>query len=515
MRTIIKFLVACILYTVYTSNTCCIAQVKQYTISSEVVIDKIRGGLLGQILGNINGMPHEMQYLQEPGDVYNYTPSLPDGAFTDDDTDFEWVYVMEMQRNRNVYLSPTQINRFWKERINSGIWCANRYARHLMDIGIQSPLTGNTLLNPWAEFNVSGQFLCETYGLICPGMPQTASKISLNKTLVAIDGEPAQTTQLFSTMIAMAFVEKNMNTLLDHGMMSLDKNCKIRCIIIDVREWHAAYPEDWKKVRQLIKEKYSQDNQKMRDMNGYELNTAAIIASLLYGKGDFAETLKHSFNFGWDADCNAATVGTILGVQYGYRKMMCGNTRSSPNWQIVDRYKNTRREAMPNDETITSFADRIIELFEMVNLENGGAKVIEDNKVVFKIALEKPAMIKNINESHEAKEAFLSHWESKIKELLRSSCKEERARATYMAICLDIAPALAKSAPKLWETACHDLSGYWKVMNNLFYGGDFNGLNLLKQKFTTAGFKTPRKGFYESDIYNDTIVWKNPIEIYN
>lgn len=33
------------------------------TISAGVVRDKIRGGLLGRILVNLNGIPHEMSYI--------------------------------------------------------------------------------------------------------------------------------------------------------------------------------------------------------------------------------------------------------------------------------------------------------------------------------------------------------------------------------------------------------------------------------------------------------------------
>ena len=31
-----------------------------------------------------------MKYIDEPGNVQEYTPALPDGAWTDDDTDIEW-----------------------------------------------------------------------------------------------------------------------------------------------------------------------------------------------------------------------------------------------------------------------------------------------------------------------------------------------------------------------------------------------------------------------------------------
>jgi hypothetical protein len=43
----------------------------------EVLRDKIRGGLLGQLLGNLNGLEHEMKYINEPGNVQKYTPALP------------------------------------------------------------------------------------------------------------------------------------------------------------------------------------------------------------------------------------------------------------------------------------------------------------------------------------------------------------------------------------------------------------------------------------------------------
>lgn len=137
-------------------------------LPADVLRDKIRGGLLGQILGNLNGLPHEMKYIHEPGNVTDYVPALPDGARTDDDTDFEWVYICVMQNENRLLLPPHRIARLWRTRINQRIWCSNQYARQLLDLGIEPPLTGMSVLNPWADFNISGQFICETFGLIAP-----------------------------------------------------------------------------------------------------------------------------------------------------------------------------------------------------------------------------------------------------------------------------------------------------------------------------------------------------------
>ncbi len=479
-------------------------------IPAEVIIDKIRGGLLGQILGNLNGIPHEMQYINEPGNVKNYIPSLPTGAWTDDDTDFEWVYVVEMQKRKNVFLSADEIADLWKERINRRIWCANRYARFLMDIDIKPPYTGYVSLNPWSEFNVSGQFLSETFGLIAPAMPQTAAKIGLNYTTVAIDGEPAQTTQLFTSMISMAFVEKDMNKILDAGIAALDPKSKTLQIVQDVKKWHGQYPDNWRNTRRLLKEKYMQEGGGMRDKNGTELNTGAIIAALLYGEGDFAETVKLSFNMGWDADCNAATVGTIVGTVYGYRKML------SEGWMIVDRYKNTTRDHMPMDETITSFADRIVELFEVVNEKNGGRRFINSNVLVYEIPIENPAPVIMVTPLENQKQQLKSELEKEITNNLLNGNREERARAVYMAICFDMVKDLSKKYPRQWKAACFDLSGYWKVMTNIFWGDGekpFTNLAQLKEKFVAAGFKAPAKRYTDTEL-EDATTWKDPSGLY-
>src|SRR3954466_2330403 len=94
----------------------------------DVLRDKIHGGMLGQILGNLNGLPHEMKYIAEPGNVEKYVPALPDGARTDDDTDIEWVYLLERQKTGKLLIPPARITQLWKTHINRGIWCANQYA---------------------------------------------------------------------------------------------------------------------------------------------------------------------------------------------------------------------------------------------------------------------------------------------------------------------------------------------------------------------------------------------------
>ena len=457
-------------------------------MSAEILRDKIRGGLLGQLLGNLNGLKHEMKYINKPGNVEQYIPALPEGARTDDDTDLEWVYIVAMQKNNVTMLSPHVITQLWKERINNRIWCSNQYARQLMDLGFQPPLTGSIVFNPWANFNISGQFICESFGLLAPGMPQTAAKIGLNYTRVTIDSEPAQTTQLFTTMIATAFVTDDMDIIFKAGLNAIDQNCTIRKIVLDVSNWHKLYPNDWRTTRRLVKEKYSKYGGAMRDRNGYELNTASTIAALLYGRGDFVKTLTTAFNFGWDADNNAATSGTIIGVIKGYRWMM------QQDWQIVDRYHNTTRDNMPTDETITTFADRIIDLAERVIIENGGTRKTISGQIVYNINLEQPKNIMPLPNLDDEIARMQQNLKPEIENIIKNENHIPKlASAAYAAICLDLAPDLKKQYPEKWSKALDALNKYPKVVQVLFFHSPFTEGDILRKKALAAGLKEPNK----------------------
>ena len=182
----------------------------------------------------------------------------------------------------------------------------------------------------------------------------------------------------------------------------------------------------------MLKEKYSQVNGAMRDRNGYELNTASTIAALLYGDGDFALTLQTAFNFGWDCDNTAATAGTILGASKGYRWMM------SQGWQIVDRYKNTTRQNMPEDETITSFADRLIDLAEKVILEQGGERTTKSGQIIYQIQREAPKNVAPLFEDQNLLDQMKAQYRPSILSDIGKEDPKAQARAAYMAICLGL-----------------------------------------------------------------------------
>ena len=506
---ILFILLACNSITKDSENISDASDYKEFLeIPHDVLLDKVRGGLLGQIIGNLNGIPHEFKYNEDPGNVMNYIPSLPDGAYTDDDTDIEWVYVYNMQKHNELFLSSDVLAEIWTTSFNQRIWCSNGYVRRLLDIGIKPPLTGKIALNPWAEFNISGQFICETFGLICPAMPQSAARLGLNYTKVTIDAEPAQTTQLFTTMIATAFIENDINKILDAGYASLDPSSKVRVIINDIKKWHKENPNDWRKTRKLLQEKYTQAGGTLRDGNGYELITGATIASFLYGQGDFVKTIQTGMNFGWDCDNTTATLGTILGIQMGYKNMM------SQGWKIVDRYENTTRDGMPEDETITSFADRIFELMEKMIVDNGRKRILRDGKYFFEIPVEEPLAVEKLPDMNDQISELASDLGPEIEsEIKDPESKETLCKAVYLAICLDLNTDLSDKYPVQWSEALKAFEECWKLKQLIFHGGGFPSIQRMKEKFLLAGIFAPQNTIDLPIIWLDKRICLSPDQI--
>ena len=83
---------------------------------------------------------------------------------------------------------------------------------------------------------------------------------------------------------------------------------------------------------------------------------------------------------GHDADCNAATAGTIVGVRVGYKRIA-----ALPGFQMPDVYQNVRsgkhlRSELPEQMKVSEQVELMLRLAERVILANGGQKIEIDGK---------------------------------------------------------------------------------------------------------------------------------------
>ena len=361
-------------------------------ISRATLLDRIYGGWTGMLIGGIEGLPHEWKYSEKPRETLPEFTFLKNGARSDDDNDFEWTHLWFMDKEGTIKIPYTRIVEIWKANMNTGIWSANKRARELMDEGVVPPETGSVTRNDFSWFNLSGQFCMEAYGLIAPGMPQTAADIGLHYARIAVSYEPLQATQYWTSLISLCVFHKGkIQDAMQLALAAVDPKSKMSEVVTDSQQAFIKHPDDWKAARQEIFAKWH--GQLGWNGNSTPLNGAFVCLALLYGQDDFYRTLQYAMAMGCDADCNAATAGMVTGTRLGFKHIA-----SLPQFKMPDYYKNKSRPQLPAECKISEQAETILRLAERVILAGGGEKITIDGKPGYRIKLQSPKLIEPLPE---------------------------------------------------------------------------------------------------------------------
>jgi hypothetical protein len=361
-------------------------------VSRADLLDRIHGGWVGMLIGGLEGLPHEFKYQEQPRDTLPEFTFLEKGAWSDDDNDFEWPHLFFVDREGTLKLPYPRLVEIWKANMNSGIWVANKRARELMDQGVVPPETGAVARNPHAWYNLSGQFCVESYGLIAPGMPQTAADLGLHYARIAVSEEPLQATQFWTSLISLrAFDEGAVDQAMQRALVAVDARSAMAEVVADARKGFQTHPDDWKAARQELDRKWRLDR-KWND-NSTPVNGAAVCLALLYGRDDFYRTLQLAMALGYDADCNAATAGTVVGARVGFRRIA-----ALPQFKMPDHYVNKTRPQLPAECKVREQAETLLRVAERVILANGGEKTTIAGQPGYRVKLQQPCLIEPLPE---------------------------------------------------------------------------------------------------------------------
>jgi len=364
-------------------------------ISVSVYQEKAYAAWLAQCVGNIYGLPHENAYIEEPGPEnfpYGYGDNAEqlraaNGAFSDDDTDIEYMYLLAMEEYG---AEPTlaELAEKWKYHVRDRVWLANRAALAAMHYGYTPPVTGQRGINPhW--FQIDPQLINEVWAVTAPGMVQYAADKSGWAALVMDDSWGTEATIWYGAMYAAAFFESDVEKLIDIGIASLPPNSRFATTVEDMKALYRKYPNDWRQARKEMAEKYYHNEPlDTKTIWNANLNGACGVLGLLYGQGDFQRTLDLNCAMGFDADNQAATMAGLLGIVNGVDGIPKEWLFPFPDldWELPlnDRYKNITRYDMA-DASLKDLGARTALQGEKNILAHGGKKITENGEEYYLI----------------------------------------------------------------------------------------------------------------------------------
>ncbi|MBS4189739.1 ADP-ribosylglycohydrolase family protein [Bacillus sp. FJAT-49705] len=294
-------------------------------------LEKVYAGFLGMNVGIRLGAPVEpIEWTLERihqfyGEIKGYVKDYKMFA-ADDDANGPIFFIRALYDDAiDREVTAEDIGKAWLNYARDGIgmfwWggegvSTEHTAYNNLKKGIPAPRSGSADLNGiiLAE-QIGGQIFIDTWGLLYPNNIEKAAHYAEMAASVSHDKNGIFGARFIAACISKAFSASSIEEVIEAGLSTIPGDSLYAKVVQAVVNFHQKHPNDFRLCRQYLEDEWGYD--KYPGICHIIPNAGVCVLSLLYGKGSFARTIEIATMCGWDTDCNAGNVGTIVGVLYG------------------------------------------------------------------------------------------------------------------------------------------------------------------------------------------------------
>ncbi len=300
-------------------------------IGRSALLDKIKGGWAGQVIGCTFGGPTEFHF---PGAMIgDYMP------IRWDETIIARLFERSPGLYDDVYMDLTFLEVMAREGLDAPaaaharafahaaypLWHANQAARYNVLNGVLPPDSGHWRNSPHAD-DIDFQIEADFAGLVSPGLVNAGAEIADRVGHIMNYGDGWYGGVYIAAMYSLAFVEADIAQVVEKALTVLPPQSSFARCLADVIAAYKADPNDWRRAWLAVERRWAEDVGcpdfvfEPGDIDA-RVNGAYVVIGLLYGKGDFSRTLEIATRCGQDSDCNPASAGGVLGTLLGYDRI--------------------------------------------------------------------------------------------------------------------------------------------------------------------------------------------------
>ncbi|MGW1590601.1 ADP-ribosylglycohydrolase family protein [Streptomyces sp. NPDC002386] len=303
--------------------------------------DRVHGGWLGRIAGNMLGKPVEQgevwtrdridrylrradalpltDYLPEPADPADAALLRPEwrrcvrgrvhGSCRDDDVDYA-ILGLHLLETHGFGFSTEQVGDLWLLGLPYlQTFTAERAAYRNLANGLKPPLTA-TYDNPYQEW-IGALIRADVHGWACPGDPRRAASLARRDAVLSHTGNGVYGAMWAAALISAALTAPDVRDALESALAVIPASSRLARTVRRVMSLHGARLS-WEETLDTVSEETS-------GLGWIHTvpNAAVLTAGLLYGDGDFTRTIALTVRGGLDTDSNGATAGSVAGVMTG------------------------------------------------------------------------------------------------------------------------------------------------------------------------------------------------------
>ncbi|HHX12481.1 MAG TPA: ADP-ribosylglycohydrolase family protein, partial [Clostridiales bacterium] len=238
-----------------------------------------------KVFGEING------YVRKPN-TYN------------DDITYEFAFLKALERKRQ-NLTAADIAEEWVALVPMG-WSAEDVALKNIKLGIYPPESGY-MNNPYREW-IGAQMRGAICGMVAPGNLQKAARYAYMDGTVSHYNNGVLGEVFNALLVSLAYVKDDVREILEEVIECIPKYSEYYEFISTALE-HCKTYSNWEEAWKACQPKFIRYNW----IHAYP-NAMAEVIALWYGEGDFDKTMHIICMQGYDVDCNAAQIATVIGI---------------------------------------------------------------------------------------------------------------------------------------------------------------------------------------------------------
>ena len=321
---------------------------KPYKVHGDVncdsLHDKIHGAWLGRICGCMLGKTVEgirsdefIPFLKETGNYpltryiyrtdlmadiedkykFSFTGNMSyvgdiDGMPADDDTN----YMVLAQIIREKYgkdFTPYNVSVSWMDYQPKFAYCTAERVAFCNFVKGFTPPESAKYKNPYREW-IGAQIRGDYWGYINPANPELAAEMAWRDASISHIKNGIYGEMFVAAMLANAAVTSNLEEIILSGLAQIPSTSRLYKSITDImNKFKSGVSEE---------ETFAYIHSCYDEHTGYGWchtisNAMIVVASLLYGGGDYTKSICRAVQTCFDTDCNGATVGSILGMANG------------------------------------------------------------------------------------------------------------------------------------------------------------------------------------------------------
>lgn len=301
-------------------------------LSEKEYLEKTYAGFLGMNIGIRLGAPVEPSIWTSERiekfykDITDYVKPFKNFA-ADDDVNGP-VYFLRALEDKidSSSLTPNDVASAWLNYAREGVgmfwWggygVSTEHTAYLnLKNGIKAPASGSEAVNGLLRSEqIGGQIFIDTWGFISPGKTDQAVNLATVAASVSHDKNGLYGAAFIAACIAKAYVCQNIDEIIEDCLDYIPQDCTYAKVVKGVQEFYLKNSNSWRDCLKYLQENWGYD--RYGGICHIIPNAGVCIMALLYGR-NFARSIEIATMAGWDTDCNAGNVGSIMGVMDGLK----------------------------------------------------------------------------------------------------------------------------------------------------------------------------------------------------